>query len=234
MKMKTTRFTLISIVVLGILIGQSNSALARTNVSMGVGVGFPGFYGGYRAGPYGYPHNYHYWGPGWGGRYNYPYGRTIIVSGGYWYDWGPDYYVVDQPIIESAPVVVENQTVVGSTNSPQVVQPKRIDKETQALLKTLRYKRGVLLKQLKTGDKEQRMQAIKELAAFSFDDNVRQSLEKVLLSDPDPELRTEVANAFGEVKNVKAMAALEKARVEDADENVRKAADQAIKNLGSN
>jgi hypothetical protein len=232
--MKTTTFTLISIVVLGILIGQSSSALARTNASIGVGVGFRGFYSGYRASPYGYPHNYRYCGPRWGGRYNCPYGRTIIVSGGYYYDWGPDYYVVDQPVIESAPVVVENQMDVGSTSSPRVVQPRQIDKETQALLKTLRYKRGVLLKQLKTGDKEQRMQAIKELAAFSFDDNVRQSLEKVLLSDPDPELRTEVANGFGEVKNVKALAALEKARVEDADENVRKAADQAIKNLGSN
>jgi hypothetical protein len=233
MKMKTTRFTLISIVVLSILIGQSNSVLARTNASIGVGVGFRGFYGGYRAGPYGYPHNYRYWGPGWGWRYNYPYGRTIIVSGGYCYDWGPDYYVADQPVIESAPVVVENQTDVGSINSPQVVQPKQIDKETQALLKTLRYKRGVLLKQLETGDKEQRMQAIKELAGFSFDDNVRQSLEKVLLSDPDPELRTEVVHAFGEVKNVKALTALKKARVEDADVNVRKAADQAIKNMGS-
>lgn len=131
--MKTARFTLISIVVLGILIGQSNSALARTNgsigvgvgfpgfyggyhagpygyphsalartnVSMGVGVGFRGFYGGYRAGPYGYPHNYRCWGPGRDGRYNYPYGRTIIVSGGYYYDWWPDYYVADQPVIES-------------------------------------------------------------------------------------------------------------------------------------
>ena len=58
---------------------------------------------------------------------------------------------------------------------------------------------------LQTPDKEQRKEAIKELAGFSFDDKVRQALENVLLSDPDPELRKEAAQAFGKVKNTKAL-----------------------------
>jgi HEAT repeat protein len=120
-------------------------------------------------------------------------------------------------------VVVERQTVV--------VQPKQVDKETQALFEALRYKKSELFKKLATGDKEQRREAIDELGGFSFDDGVRQALENVLLSDPDPELRQEVAQAFGEVKNTKALAALEKARVEDSSVDVRKAADKSIKKI---
>jgi len=233
--MKTTGIGLIAAVVVSLLIGLSNTALAHSHshVSVGIGFGYPGFYGAYYPGPYYYPPYYPYWGPGWGWGHHHPHHSTVIVGGGYWYDWAPGYYVVGPPVIAAPPVVVEKQTVVRSTNSPRVVQPNQIDKGTQALFETLRYKKGKLLNHLETGDKKQRMQAIKELAGFSFDDNVMQSLEKVLLSDPDPELRTAVANAFGEVKNVKALAALEKARVEDADENVRKAADDAIKNLES-
>jgi HEAT repeat protein len=84
---------------------------------------------------------------------------------------------------------------------------------------------------LQMPDKEQRKQAIDELAGFSFDDNVRHALENVLLSDPDAQLRKEAAQSFGKVKNTKALAALEKARVEDPNEDVRKAADQTIKKL---
>jgi HEAT repeat protein len=73
----------------------------------------------------------------------------------------------------------------------------------------------------------------RELAGFSFDDNIRQALEEVLLSDPDAELRQSAAQALGEVKNVKARPALEKARVQDPSEDVRRAADQAIKKLES-
>ena len=83
-------------------------------------------------------------------------------------------------------------------------------------------------------DKELRRGAIGELAGFSFDDNVRATLENILLSDPDPELRAEAANAFGEVKNTGALEALEKARVEDPSADVRRAADDAIKSIEGN
>jgi HEAT repeat protein len=78
------------------------------------------------------------------------------------------------------------------------------------------------------------MEAIRELAGFSFDDKVRYALENVLLSDPDAQLREEAARSFGKVNNTKALAALEKARVEDPSEDVRKEADESIKKLEAN
>jgi hypothetical protein len=220
------------IVAVGLLIGLSSSALARPNVYVGVGIGGrPGFHGGYLAdyrwGSYRTPHHYRYCEPGWGWRNYRPHRETIILSGGYWYDRGPDYYVVTTPtVIERTPIVIEKQTVI--------VQPQQFDESTLQLNISLQYKKSELLKQLQMPDKEQRMEAIKELAGFSFDDNVRQALENVLLSDPDAELRKEAAHSFGKVNNTKALPALEKARVEDPSEDVRKAADEAIKSIEGN
>jgi HEAT repeat protein len=122
--------------------------------------------------------------------------------------------------------VIERQTVV--------VQPQQFDESTLQLNMDLQYKKSELLKQLQMPNKELRRQAIKELAGFSFDDNVRAALENILLSDPDPELRAEAANAFGAVKNANARSALERARVEDTSADVRRAADAAIKSITGN
>jgi len=228
--MKTLRYILI--VAVSLLIGLSNSALARPNVYIGVGIGGrPGFRGGYRAdyrrGSYKTPHRARYFEPAWGWRDYRPHRQTIILGSGCWYDRGPDYYVVAPPtVIARTPVVVERQTVI--------VQPQQFDESTLQLNMNLQYKKSELLKQLQAPDKEQRRQAIAELAGFSFDDNVRQALENVLLSDPDAELRREAAQAFGKVKNTGARAALEKARVEDPSEDVRRAADEAIKSIEGN
>jgi hypothetical protein len=232
-KMKALKYMLIAAV--GLLIGLSNLALARPNVYIGVGIGGrPGFHSDYRA-DYRFGHRPQYFEPAWGWRDYRPRRQTIILGGGYWYDCGPDYYVVTQPtIIERTPVVIERQTVVYSTSSPQVVQPQQFDESTLQLNMNLQYKKSELLKQLQMPNKEQRREAIDELAGFSFDDNVRAALENVLLSDPDPELRAEAAHSFGEVKNTNARAALEKARVEDPSVDVRKAADDAIKSITAN
>jgi len=236
--MKTLRYILIAAVSL--LIGLSNAALARPSVYIGVGIGGrPGFHGGSRAdygrGSYRTPPRYNYCEPGWGRRDYRPRRQTIILGGGYWYDCGPDYYVVAPPVVvERPPVVIERQTVVYSTSSPQVVQPQQFDESTLQLNINLQYKKSELLKQLQAPNKEQRREAIDELAGFSFDDNVRYTLQNILLSDPDPELRAEAAHSFGEVKNTGARAALEKARVEDPSVDVRKAADEAIKSLNGN
>jgi hypothetical protein len=219
-------------VAVGLLIGLSDVALARPGVYIGVNIGGrPGFHGGHRAdyrqGSYRIPHRYRYCEPAWG-RWNYrPHRQTIILGGGCWYDRGPDYYVVAPPrVIERVPVVIERQTVI--------VQPQQFDESTLQLNINLQYRKSELLKQLQMPNKELRMEAIKELAGFSFDDNVRQALENVLLSDPDPELRAEAAHSFGEVKNANARTALEKARVEDPSVDVRKAADEAISSLNGN
>ncbi|MGA1979573.1 MAG: HEAT repeat domain-containing protein [Sedimentisphaerales bacterium] len=231
--MRTLRFTLVkTIVAVGLLIGLSNAALARPSVYVGVGFGHPGFHHDFHPG-YGFYHHPYYFGPPW--RCYYPYRGTVIVGGGYWYDRGPDYYVVAPPVVvERPPAVVERQTVMVSTSSPQVVQPQKFDQSTLQLNINLQYKKSELLKQLQMPNKELRREAIDELAGFSFDDNVRCALQNILLSDPDPELRAEAARSFGEAKNANARAALEKARVEDPGVDVRKAADQAIKSIEGN
>jgi hypothetical protein len=224
--MKALKFTLVkTIVAVSLLIGLSNAALARTSVYVGFGVGHSGFRRSYHPRRHRvYRHNRCFRQPR---RHFRPHRKTIILGGRYCYDRGPDYYVVAPPtIIRKTPVVIEKQTVV--------VQPQRFDESTLELNKKLQYKKGELLKKLETGNKEQRMEAIKELAGFSFDDKVRYALEDVLLSDPDAQLRKEAARSFGKVKNTKALAALEKARVEDSSEDVRKEADQSIKKLEGN
>jgi HEAT repeat protein len=129
-------------------------------------------------------------------------------------------------VIEQVPVVIEKQTVI--------VQPQQFDDSTIQLNMDLQYRKSELLKQLQAPDKELRRGAIRELAGFSFDDNVRCALENILLSDSDAELRAEAACAFGTVKNANAKAALEKARVEDPSADVRRAADEAIRNIEGN
>jgi hypothetical protein len=222
--MKMLRYMLIAAVSL--LIGLSNSALARPRVYIGVGIGGrPGFHRGYRP-DYRFDRRHRYFEPAWG-RWNYrPRRQTIILGGGCWYDRGPDYYVDPPRVIERVPVVIEKQTVI--------VQPQQFDESTLQLNLNLQYKKSELLKQLQVPDKELRREAIRELAGFSFDDNVRAALENVLLSDPDPELRAEAADAFGKVKNANARPALEKARVEDHSADVRRAADGAIRSIEGN
>jgi hypothetical protein len=222
--MKTSRHILIA--AAGLLLGLSSSVLARPKVNLNISLGGrPGFNTGYctddRRGSYRNSRNYRHRESNWGWRNYRPYRQTIIFGSGYWYDSSPDYYVV------TSPVVIEKQTVVYSTT----VQPQQFDDSTIQMNLNLQRRKSELLGQLQASDKELRMGAIKELAGFSFDDNVRAALENILLSDPDPELRAEAADAFGEVKNTGALDALKKARVEDPSTDVRRAADEAIKNI---
>ncbi len=232
--MKASKSTLVKMIaIVSLLTGLSNAASARTSIYVGFGVGYQHSRRSYCHPRYRFHrHNRRF---GRSRRHFRPRQQTIILSGGYYYDRGPDYCVVAQPtVIRKTPVVIEKQTVVVSTSSPQVVQPVEFDESTLELNKKLQSKKNELLKMLETGDKEQRIEAIRELAGFSFDDKVRYALENVLLSDPDAQLRKEAARSFGKVKNIKALPALEKARVEDSSEDVRKEADQSIKKLGGN
>jgi hypothetical protein len=209
--MKTVKFALISIMAIGVLAGFSSPALARTRVSVGIGFGFPLYH------HHGFHHRYY----GHYGRHYRPYWGPVIVGGGYWYDWEPSCYVETRPvIIERTPVIIERQ--------PAVVQPPMVNENT---FRDLRQKKSEFLKILQIGDRDNRIKAINELAGFSFDDKVRQAIEKVLFSDPDAELRLTAAQSLGKVKNHKALAALEKARVEDENADVRKAADESIKKI---
>jgi HEAT repeat protein len=92
-------------------------------------------------------------------------------------------------------------------------------------------RRAEQLRVLKIGVKEDRLAAIRELEIFSFVSHVRAALEDVLLSDPDPELRKQVATSFGKTANPKVVAALKTARAMDPDKGVRQAAYRAIINI---
>jgi hypothetical protein len=222
--MKTLRYILIA--VLGLPIGLSNTALARPKVYVGVNFGGrPGFHRRYRH-DYRFDRHPRHFRPAW--RSYRPYRQTIILGGGYWYDSRPDYCFVTTPTVieKRVPVVIERPVIV--------VKSQEFNENTIQLNLDLQYKKIELLKQLQMPDKELRRQAIRELAGFSFDDNVRTALESVLLTNPDPDLRAEAADAFGQVKNANAKPALEKARVEDSSEDVRRAADEAIKSIEGN
>jgi HEAT repeat protein len=114
---------------------------------------------------------------------------------------------------------------------PQYRPKPKYDENTAKLFAKLRRKKTELLETLGGPDKAQRKKAVAELAGFSFDDKVRAALEKILLSDPDAELRKEAVRSFGKVKNRRAVPALEKASKEDADLQVRDEARKAIKKI---
>jgi len=129
------------------------------------------------------------------------------------------------PIVER-PVVIAGQRLI--TKEEVFIDPTG-NAETQKLFKRLRARKSELLKKLKLADKKTRQESISELAGYSFDEKVKEALKDILLSDPDPQLRIEAARAFAKVKNDKAIATLEKVRIEDSEEQVRKEADKAIK-----
>jgi HEAT repeat protein len=135
--------------------------------------------------------------------------------------------VVEHPVVVGRPKVVVREKVVVSKEKNDC--STKCDPDTSRLFKRLRSEKKQLLRRLRIGDKDERRKAISELAGFSFDERVREALEKVVLGDPDPELRMEAIKSFAKVKNKGALPVLEKVRVEDSDKEVRQEADKAIK-----
>ncbi|MFA5553597.1 MAG: HEAT repeat domain-containing protein [Phycisphaerae bacterium] len=205
--MKRARIIAISIFCLAA--GVINTASARSSVSIEVGVGYyPNYYRGWHhRGYYGYHRPW---------RRYYPYRSAIILDSGYCYDRRPQYCV-------PRPVIIEKQTLV--------LNPQGMEKDSQELFRTLRNKKTELLAKLQRGNARQIRETINELGGFSFDDTVRAALEDVLLQHPDAEVRALTAEVFGNVRNINALPALQKARLEDPKEQVRKAADNAIEKM---
>jgi hypothetical protein len=240
--MKAVKIAAIAVATASLLIGITDTATAKTHVSIGVGIGYPGFYGGYS----------HHYGHHWG--HHYPYRSSVFIGGwwpgyyDYYYPHYPGYYVVAPPpptvIVQRPPVIVEQQPVVVQPpavappavveKQPVVVQPKDVDENTQKVFKDLRYKKSELMRKLEIGDRDSRIQAIRDLGGFSFDDNIRQAIENVLLTNSDSQLRLEAAQALGSVKNTKSLPALQKARINDSELSVRQTADAAIRNIEAN
>ena len=191
-----------------------NTATARVYFSISLGTSFghhhSGFYRGY------YPH--YEWPGGYRGSCvswpRHSYWRRPLYSSraGFW-------------IHESYPIVIATPVRV---EAPKAREHSGKPKYEAKLSERIRRQRSELLKVLKIGDKENRIEAICDLADFSFDDKVRTALEDVLLSDPDPELRKQVARLFGKTTNRNAVPALEIAKAQDSSRDVRQAAYRAI------
>lgn len=216
-----------------LLFSFSNVAVARISFGLSIGTSFvhryPGSYydcypyhswhGGYYtwldrdrygwwdAGRYGHFPRRHYW-----PRRSFASGLGVWIGG---------YYpmVVDTPVVGVRPIVMDkSEAAERAANAAAAAQ----------LREAMRKRKSKQLKVLKMGDKEKRIQAIRDLAGFSFDDEVRRALEDVLSSDPDPELRKEVAVSFGKTENRIVLAALTQAKAKDPVRDVRQAAYRAI------
>lgn len=208
MNKKRTKLGFVAAGVLALLAVLPGTTSARVSFGISVGTPFvyhhPGFYSGWY--PYHHAYPYYDW---------YPHRR--------WHSstdlgiWMGDCY----PVIVDPPVVVYRDAATKTSR----VTP---DAQTAEQIERLRQKKSELLKVLRIGDKEQRIQAIRDLAEFTCDDAVRGALEKVLLSEPDPELRKEVAASFGRTENGKLVPALQEAKNTDSDETVRQAAYRSI------
>ena len=209
-----------------------DAASARVNFDIGFGTSIGHHNSGLRIGFHPY-YGFH------GGYYRWP-GRGYKVFGHRhfgrhtpWHSSGVSVWIDGLfPIIIRPPVVVKSPKVI--TESQVFVEepkyPNKLEdgKNTNELFEKLRRRKSELLKKLKIGDQAIRKETIRELAGFSFDNKVREALEIVLLSDPDPELRRQVAKSFGKTSNKRVLPALEKAEADDPDREVREEAYKAI------
>jgi len=208
MSMKGTKS---SMAALGLLLLQAllpSTTAARVSFGISIGTPFVHHYPGFHHGWYPYYHSYPYY--GWYPHYGWHSSSDLgIWMGGY------------HPVVVAPPVIVHREVVTKAGGAMP-------DAQTAEQQERLRQKKSELLKVLRIGDKERRIQAIRELAGYSSDDGVRKALENILLSDPDPELRKEVATSFGRTENRKVVAALEEAKAADSSKEVRQAAYRAI------
>ena len=215
-----------------------NTASARVNFHIGFGTGLGYHHSGFHIGCH--PHiglhgGYYRW-PGRGHRIfrhrefhrHKPWHRPGVSV---WID-GLFPIIVRPPVVAKAPKVITEHRVV--VEEPECKIKLRDDKDTAELFEKLRLRKSELLKKLRIGDKTKCKEAIRELAGFSFDNKVREALEGILLSDPDPELRRQVAKSFGRTSNKKVLAALEIASTDDPNKEVRQEAYKAIMKIRAN
>jgi len=181
------------------------SGVASAGVSVGIGFGTT-------IGPH-YHHHHMYgayvYGPVWPDYYYYD----------PWYD--PWYY--PGPVVVGPPVVVERPHVI-----VQERKPPAPPKEPDLVGDKLQQKKSELLKKLKIGDTNSRVQAAKDLEQYESDAKVRTALEQALLSDRDPQVRKTVAEMFGRLQDKKTLRVLKQANKDDAERDVRQAAYKAI------
>jgi hypothetical protein len=214
-----------------VLLPAPASARVSFHIGFGAGLGhrFSGFHIGCHS-HYRLHGGYYRWpGRGYRGFYRHkPWHRSGVSV---WID-GLFPIIVRPPVVVKTPkVITERRAVI---QEPEYCNELRHDKDTDELFEKLRRKKSELLKKFMIGDKAKRQETLRELAGFSFDNKVREALEIVLLSDPDPELRMQVAKSFGKTSNKQLLAALEKAEADDPDIEVREEAHKAINKIRAN
>ncbi len=208
--MKAMRSHIVGGGLICLLILLTSTAGARVYVSVGLGTSFGHYYPHY----YGHHYPYYRWYGGYRSYYRPWYGHSYYP--GYYRSprssfWVSGYY----------PIVINRKSAARKTEAAN--PPKHAE-----LSQSVRQHKSEQLKVLRIGTKENRQRAIRELARFPTDPKVREALERVLLSDPDPELRKQVATLFGATENAKTVAALKTAKAIDPDRDVRQAAYRAI------
>ena len=223
-----------------IVVLQAGTALAKVNFRISVGSGGRytpyGHRGFYRPYPYHgcYDSRYMWMDRGrydWMDRDRYS-GYIGISSYGHrrsHYSSGVSLYVSDiRPVYREViyePVVYKKPEPVNVPNQSYWVANTKSNEE---LFAELRLKKEDLLELIKSPEKELRAKAVEDLAGFSFDETVRQAMEKVLLSDPEPDLRKQAAKALGKVSNKQVLGALQQAKSNDPDASVRQEAFRSI------
>ena len=236
--MKATKLIITGIGLVLFLALLTNTASARVSFHMGVGIGpryhHDGFGYGLRVGPrFGLHGSYHRMFDGGYYRRDHIYKPRGFGHYRPWRRSGVSVRVDGLfPIIVRPEVVVEVPEVVTKrrviVEEPEYYEDVEYDEDTAALFEEIRRKKSELLKRLKVCDKDKCKKAIRELASFSFDDEVRLALEDILLTSPDVELRKEVAKALGKTSNKKVLAALQEAKVYDPSMEVRLVAHNSI------
>lgn len=198
-----------------LLVFLTGTARARDYVRVGFGMSF------------GHHHSFHY-------RHHYPHHRWHGGHKSYHSPWyrhsyypgylhpsGSDLWIYQAfPIIPTPPLDDRTQKETEYFSG--------LELEYEELSQSVRQYLNEQFRALKIGGKEERLAAIRKLATYSFVSRVRATLENVLLSDPDPELRKQVATSFGNTADPEAMAALEAAKAKDPDKGVLKAVYRAI------
>jgi hypothetical protein len=228
-KMKAKKLLFVSYGLVFFIALLPKAASARVNFHIGfgsgIGHGYSHVHGGFH---YGFHGGHHRW-PGsrrhkvFG--YRHPYHHKPRHSSGVSVWIGGLFPIVIKPpvVVKSPRVITERQVVI---KEPECLV--EYDEGKAELFEKLRLQKSNLLKKLRIGDKVKRKEAIRELAGFSFDNKVREALEDILLSDPDSELRRQVAKSFGKTTNKKVLPALEIAESDDPNMEVRQEAYKAI------
>ena len=145
-----------------------------------------------------------------------------------WYDpwhhhlYGPTYDC--DPIYIGLPVVVERHVVVHEPSLPR--QPAALPSPT--LSEAQQQRRSEMLKRLRIGDVNARVEAARSLTGFVGDDKTREALEKAIRSDRDAAVRKAAVKALAKQGGKKAVPALKQAYADDADRDVRQAAYKAL------